>query len=100
MDDDRLYLVSKDEHGYLAITKTYKSAIYFLLDNKWIGNYYHYYNDITGEELYLKDYALSLGYQDIEDFLLCSEDKFNEIFADTFHIQILNQTSTDTWRIY
>ena len=99
MDDDRLYLISEECHGYLAITKTYKSAIYFLLDNNWIDNYYVYYNGITGESLYLKEYALSLGYQNIEDFLLCSEDKFNEIFVDQFYIKELNQTSTDTWRI-
>ena len=98
MENEKMYLVSEENHGDLAITKTYEAAIYFLLEENWINDNYPYYPE-TGDSIPLKDYCLSLGYSGIEEYLLCNEDNFNDIFCDEFCIEELNNISTDTWRI-
>ena len=95
--DNKLYLISADDCGYLAITNTYESAINYLLKHNYIYNDYDYYDSVTDENIPLKKYALSLGYRNLQHFLLCNEDKFNDIFIDQFSIEWFKQSDANTW---
>ena len=46
-------LVNEDNHGLLTVAKDYKSAVKFLINNRWIEDYTWVWNEIDGSSVHL-----------------------------------------------
>ena len=46
-------LVNEDNHGLLTVAENYKSAVKFLISNRWIEDYTWVWNEIDGSSVHL-----------------------------------------------
>ena len=75
-------VINEDNHGMLAITKDYKSAIDWLVENDWLTQSSETYDEDAGEFHWMIDW---LGEDWLEKIYKMTLDQFFELNSD-FHI--------------
>lgn len=81
----KVYTVSEDNHGYIAVTKgDIPTVIDFLLENKWITGNTKIWCDRLDQWVSIRAY---FGEHWCELIKTWDKDTFNEWFEDSFYIE-------------
>ena len=78
----RVVTIEEDNHGMIGIAKTYADAVYFLVNDSWLGALTEIY---CGDEVY-KTVIEDLGEDWLAVMLDWSMEKFCEYFEGLFYL--------------
>lgn len=77
-------LVREDNHGLIAVTLDYFSAVKYLVENNWLTDTIE-----VGVDEDLEEVIVAFGADWVDEILTWdSVQKFNEVFEGVFHLSI------------
>ena len=77
-------LVREDNHGLIAVTLDYFSAVKYLVENNWLTDTIE-----VGADEDLEEVIVAFGADWVDEILTWdSVQKFNEVFEGVFHLSI------------